>query len=132
MIGWWRGRVKLVLACSAVLLAAALIEGGPAPEGCGAAARALIAESEPGPAERRWADGGAEIWRRKLKGGAQAFILVNRGERAVSIDVIWKEHGLRGSPRVTDVARGRDRGKVHAGFAERVEPGGASVLRVKP
>ena len=39
---------------------------------------------------------------------------------------------LRGSPRVLDVVRGRDRGKVHGGFAERVEPGASSLLKVIP
>lgn len=122
----------MIAECAVALLAAAFLDARPAPEACGAAVRALFAEAAPEKAERRWSDEGAEIWRRPLRRGAWAFVLRNRGKRAVSIDVIWKEHGLRGSPRVYDVLREQDRGKVHGGFAERVEPGGVSLLRVVP
>lgn len=118
--------------CALAMLAAAFLEARPAPEGCGAAVQALFAEAAPEQAERRWYDEGAEIWRRPLRRGAWAFVLRNLGERPVSIDVTWKEHGLRGSPRVYDVLRGQDRGKVHGGFAERVEPGAMSLLKVMP
>jgi hypothetical protein len=118
--------------CALALLAAAFLEARPAPEGCAATVQALFAEAAPEKAQQRWSDEGAEIWRRPLRRGAWAFVLRNRGERAVSIDVVWKEHGLRGSPRVLDVVRGQDRGKVHGGFAERVEPGAVSVLKVIP
>lgn len=118
--------------CTLALLAAAFLEAQPAPEGCSAAVRAIFTEAAAGKAERRWSDEGAEIWRRPLRRGAWAFLLRNTGGKPVSIDVIWKEHGLRGSPRVYDVLRERDRGKVHGGFAERVEPGGVSLLKVNP
>lgn len=122
----------MVVLCTIWLLAGAFVEGRPAPECAGREVAALFADAGKAKAERRWSDEGAEIWRRELRRGEWAFVLMNRGERVVSIDVIWKEHGLSGSLRVRDVGRGEDRGKVHAGFAERVEPGEAVLLRVKP
>lgn len=118
--------------CTLALLAAAFLEAQPPPAGCSAAVQALFAEAAAEKAERRWSDEGAEIWRRPLRRGAWAFLLRNNGNRAAAIDLVWKEHGLRGSPRVYDVLRERDRGKVHGGFAERVEPGGVSLFRVTP
>lgn len=92
---------------------------------------ALYRDAAAAAGERRRNDDGAEIWMRRLKGGEFVFGLINNGKRAAVIDVIWKEHGLKGSPRVWDAFSGESRGKVHGGFGERVEPGGASLLRVK-
>lgn len=122
----------MTLVCAVLTLAGAFLDARPAPEGCSAAVESLFARALPEKAEKRWEDEGGEIWRRRLNNGEWAFVLLNRGQRPVSIDVIWKEHGLSGSPRVYDVLREDDWGKVHGGFAERVEPGEASLLRVQP
>lgn len=119
--------------------ALAFLRGGSTPERCSPDDRrktdavcALYRDAEPPAGELRRDDNGAQIWMRRLKHGEVAFALVNRGKRPAVIDVIWKEHGLKGSPRVWDAFTGANRGKVHGGFGERVEPGGASLLRVKP
>lgn len=121
-----------LLLADAAAVGEAFLAMREAPAGAAEAVVRLFADALPEKAERRWEDEGAEIWRRRLKRGEWAFVLRNRGRRAVSIDVIWKEHGLKGSPRVDEVVRGEARGKVHGGFAERVEPGGWVVLRVRP
>lgn len=115
------------------------LDAGAAPDDCGQARHdavcALFADAAPAPGAKRWSDDGAEIWVRELKNGERAFALINNGARAVVIDVIWKEYGLRGSPRVWDVqatGKAADRGKVHGGFGERVEPGESCLFRVKP
>jgi hypothetical protein len=122
----------LLLAAGPAAVVDAFLKAAPAPAEAGAAVARLFEEALPEKAERRWEDEGAEIWRRPLRGGGWAFVLRNQGKRPVSIDVIWKEHGLRGSPRVYDLFREDDRGRVHAGFAERVDPGRVSLLKVTP
>lgn len=110
------------------------MEGGPAPEACAGKPGicAMWREAGQTPGEVRWRDGGAEIWMRPLRNGDRALALINRGQQAVAIDVIWKEHGLAGSPRVFDVGSRKRRGRVQGGFAERVEPAGVVMLRVRP
>lgn len=76
--------------------------------------------------------GQAEVWVKPLENGAWAVALFNRGQSAAQVDVIWKEIGLGGSPRVRDLWRRQDRGKVHGGFAEKLPPGGAALFRVVP
>lgn len=122
----------VLFTASPAALVEAFLQAKPAPSDASRAMSRLFAEALPEKAERRWEGDGAEIWRRPLRDGAWAFVLRNQGKRPASIDVIWKEHGLRGSPRVFDVLRDEDRGKVHAGFAERVDPGQVSVLKVMP
>ncbi|MBI5283185.1 MAG: hypothetical protein HY858_15985 [Candidatus Solibacter usitatus] len=86
----------------------------------------------------------AEV-RRQLQGeirikpaarGQWDLALFNDLERVISIDVVWKELPMRlkrgWSPHVRDVSKGEDRGRVHGGFAERLEPRGCVLLRVRP
>jgi hypothetical protein len=113
------------------LLPALAAEDGAGP--CERAMRALDALALEPEARRVVEDGaGGEVWVRRLKKGELAVALYNRGARPLQVDVIWKEIGLRGSPRVRDLLKGVDRGKVHGGFAERLEPSQCAVFRVKP
>ncbi len=94
---------------------------------------ALLADADEPRGRLAVEDGaGGEVWVRKLKKGRLAVALFNRGKRPLQVDVIWKEIGLRGSPRVRDLLKGEERGKVHGGFAERIEPSGCALFSVKP
>lgn len=68
--------------------------------------------------------------------GQWDLALFNNLDRVTSIDVVWKELPMRlkrgSSPQVRNLFTGEDRGKVHGGFAERLEPRGCVLLRVKP
>ncbi|MCS7042591.1 MAG: hypothetical protein N2036_10610 [Bryobacteraceae bacterium] len=93
-----------------------------------------VEERAAGPARLAWQDPDGEIWLRPLDDGETAILLVNRTGRPVSLDVIWKELGLGGTRatlRVFDVLRRRNLGKVHGGFAHRLEPGACALFRVE-
>ncbi|GEM_PF-2203819 len=78
----------------------------------------------------------SEIWVKPLSKDEYAVALVNRTNKPVSVDVIWEELGIIKDPgewpRVRDVLARKDRGKVHGGFAERLEGGECALFRVKP
>ncbi|MGB9611257.1 MAG: hypothetical protein ACPL7M_09840 [Bryobacteraceae bacterium] len=94
-----------------------------------------VEERAAGPARLAWQDPDSEIWLRPLNDGEIALLLVNRTARPVSVDVVWKELGLGGTRatlRVFDVLRRRNLGKIHGGFAHRLEPGACALFRVEP
>lgn len=94
-----------------------------------------VEERAAGPARLAWQDPDSEIWLRPLNDGETALLLVNRTARPVSVDVVWKELGLGGTRatlRVFDVLRRRNLGKIHGGFAHRLEPGACALFRVEP
>jgi len=93
---------------------------------------ALAMDTHVGPPRLVYKTGQAELWAGPLEHGAWAVALFNRGQRAAQVDVIWKELGIKGSPRVRDLWKRQDRGKVHGGFAEKLPPGGSALFRVVP
>ena len=84
------------------------------------------------PAVRNAAFQSTEVWVKPLEKGHWAVALFNNGDRLAQVDVIWKELGLSGSPRVRDLWTGRDRGKVHGGFAEKLPPHGSALFKIVP
>lgn len=64
------------------------------------------------------------------------LVLSNTSPRPVSVDVVWRELGFNieagSSPKVRDILARRNLGKVHGGFAHRLEPGQCALFRVKP
>ncbi len=94
-----------------------------------------VEERGAGPARLAWHDPDVEIWVRPLNDGETALMLVNRARRAVSADVIWRELGLgekRAVLRVFDVLKRKNLGKIHGGFAHRLEPGACALFRLEP
>lgn len=87
------------------------------------------------PARLAWQDPDGEVWLRALNDGETALMLVNRSRRAVSLDVIWRELGLgdkRAVLRVFDVLGRKNLGKIHGGFAHRLEAGACALFRLEP
>lgn len=94
-----------------------------------------VEERGAGAAQLAWHDPDSEIWVRPLSDGETALMLVNRAGRAVSVDVIWRELGLgekRATLRVFDVLRRKNLGKIHGGFAHRLEAGACALFRLEP
>lgn len=73
-----------------------------------------------------------EIWVKRLTGNALAVALLNPGDRPVSLDVLFEQLGLKGSPRVFHVWKNEDWGRVQGGFAQRVDPGGGWLFVIVP
>lgn len=96
---------------------------------------ALLVGAIPGTgpgAKCAWQEGPASLWIQPSSDGGIAVLLVNRGQRPVSIDVIFSRLGVRGSPRVRNVTKREDWGSVQGGFAQRVEPGQGVYFRLLP
>lgn len=95
-----------------------------------------IQERSSRPGRRVYKDVHSELWLRPLKGGEFAVAIINLSDRPVAPDVIWNDLGIlkeRGeSPRVRDVLRRENLGKIHGGFAHRLEPGQCALFHVKP
>lgn len=94
-----------------------------------------VEERGAGRARLAWHDPDVEIWVRPLDDGETALMLVNHAQRAVSADVIWRELGLgekRATLRVFDVLKRKNLGKVHGGFAHRLEAGACALFRLEP
>ncbi len=94
-----------------------------------------VQERGAAPARLAWHDPDIEIWVRALNDGETALMLVNRAARAVSADIIWRELGLgekRATLRVFDVLRRKNLGKIHGGFAHRLEAGACALFRLEP
>lgn len=84
------------------------------------------------PAALKTAFGKTEVWTRPLTGGAVAVAAFNNATVAAQVDIVWKELGIAGQPKVRDVLNGKDLGKVHGGFAVKLPAGGAALYRVQP
>ncbi len=94
-----------------------------------------VEERGKGPARLAWHDPDVEIWVRPLDDGETALMIANRARRAVSADVIWRELGLgekRAVLRVFDVLKRKNLGKIHGGFAHRLEAGACALFRLEP
>jgi len=76
--------------------------------------------------------GGEEIWLKPLSGGAWAIALFNLGEQPASPSVLWTQLGIPGTPRVRDLWKGEDWGKVQGGFSHRVEAHSCALFKVTP
>ncbi len=112
---------------------AASREGGAPPmAAANAEVMAIAKDTLAAPARLAHKSSQAEVWVKPIGNGAMAVAVFNRGKRAAQVDVIWKELGLSGSPRVRDLWKRQDRGKVHGGFAEKLPAGGAALFRVVP
>lgn len=73
-------------------------------------------------------DGAGEIWLETEGPDEWRMALVNRGEKTISLDVVWTEIGL---PARVKVWGKKPWGVVHGGFAEKLGPGACAVFRVK-
>lgn len=107
-------------------------EGGPAPPGANQEVVAVHNDKLRQPAVLKAAQLRTEVWIKPLDRGQWAMALFNKSGRAEQVDVVWKELGLNGSPRVRDLSSRVNRGKVHGGFAEKLPPGGAALFLVTP
>jgi alpha-galactosidase len=76
--------------------------------------------------------GAEQIWLKPLSGGAWAVALFNLGEQPVSPSVLWTQLGIAGTPRVRDLWKGEDWGKVQGGFSHRIEPHSCALFKVTP
>ncbi len=80
---------------------------------------------------RAMVDGEGEIWVEKTGEGEWAVAMVNRGEKTISLDVVWTEIGLPEKVRVWASEGRKERGVVHGGFAQKLAPGGCALIRAK-
>ena len=72
---------------------------------------------------------GAEIWTKKLADKSVAVGIFNRGNAAVSVNLIWKDLGLRAKPVVRDLWLRKDFGRAKT-FTAEIPPHGCLLLRV--
>jgi len=105
-------------------------QDGPAPPGTNPELAAIHDDKLRQPAVLKAAHLKTEVWIKPLGHGQWAMALFNLGDSKAQVDVVWKEIGLSGSPRVRDLWTGKDRGKVHGGFAQTLPPQGAALFIV--
>ena len=72
---------------------------------------------------------GVEIWTKKLADKSLAVGIFNRGKSAASVNLVWKELGLRASPVVRDLWVRQDLAKAK-NFAAEIPPHGCVLLKV--
>ena len=77
-------------------------------------------------------NGGTEVWKKPLTGGALAVALLNRGEAAVEIKALWKDLGLKpGETReIRDLWLHKDLGSFTDSFSTKVEPHATVLVKV--
>jgi hypothetical protein len=80
---------------------------------------------------RAMVDGDGEIWVEPVSRDEWGVAMVNRGERTISLDVVWRELGLPEKVRVWASEGRQERGVVHGGFAQKLGPGGCALIRAK-
>lgn len=78
--------------------------------------------------KRAMVDGEGEIWVERVADREWRVAVLNRGDKTISLDVVWTEIGLPVRVRVWGKT---PRGVVHGGFAEKLGPGGCAIFRVK-
>lgn len=76
--------------------------------------------------------GSSEIWARELDGGAHAVLLLNRGDAATNVRVIWEDLGVPGSrnARVRDLWERADLGDHDGWYLRTLAPHACALLRV--
>jgi alpha-galactosidase len=75
------------------------------------------------------APAGVEIWTKKLADQSLAVGIFNRGKAAVTVDLTWKDLGLRARPAVRDLWLRQDLGRAKQ-FSAEIPPHGCRLLRV--
>ena len=75
------------------------------------------------------APAGVEIWTKKLADQSLAVGIFNRGKAAVTVNLTWKDLGLRARPAVRDLWLRQDLGRAKEYSAE-IPPHGCRLLRV--
>lgn len=100
-------------------LVVVLVTAGGAPCGLGKAAG------------QAHVDGDGEIWVEAVAKEEWRVAVVNRGEKTISLDVIWTEIGLPVRVQVWAAEGKQKRGVVHGGYAQKLQPGACAVIRVK-
>lgn len=74
-----------------------------------------------------------EVWRRPLASGAQAVVLLNRGETPSDISVSWQSLGISGPARVRDLWLHADLGTVTDQYtAAAIPPHGSVMVIITP
>ena len=73
---------------------------------------------------------GVEIWTKRLADKSFAVGVFNRGNAAVSVNLVWRDLGLRAKPAVRDLWLRKDLGR-QKNFAAELPPHGCALLRVK-
>lgn len=74
--------------------------------------------------------GATEVWLKPLADGGTALGLFNRGETTAEVAVRWSDLKLSGPRQVRDLWRQRDLGAEAGGYAARVAPHGAELLKL--
>ena len=74
--------------------------------------------------------GDAEIWMKPLEKGGVAVALFNLGETAQDVSVKWADVRFDGTPKVRDLWKHEDLGKVPNGLTTKVEPHGVMMVRL--
>ncbi len=74
--------------------------------------------------------GESEVWARPLDDGSQAVGLFNMGEEEATVQVNWKDLGLKHSAMVRDLWRQRNLGKFHGSFSAKVPRHGVVMVKV--
>lgn len=76
-------------------------------------------------------DGEAEVWAKPLSNGRWAVGLFNKGDAARSVSVKWADLKWSGTPKVRDLWKHADLGKVATGHTAEVGPHGVVLLELK-
>ncbi len=73
---------------------------------------------------------GVEIWTKRLADKSLAVGIFNRGNAAVSVNLVWRDLGLRAKPAVRDLWLRKDLGR-QKNFTAELPPHGCVLLRVE-
>jgi alpha-galactosidase len=84
------------------------------------------------PGRRLRSDGAAQVWARALADGSKAVVLLNAGDKPLSVGVRWSELDLPAGPvRVRDLWAHKDLGHVEKGYtAKDLPPRGCAFVKV--
>jgi alpha-galactosidase len=77
-------------------------------------------------------NGDTEVWAKPLSGGGYAVGLFNLGASAADIEVAWSELKLPDAPRVRDLWRHSDMGRVQGSLKMTTPSHGVVLVRVTP
>lgn len=71
---------------------------------------------------------GADLWTKKLADKSLAIGIFNRGKIALTVNLVWKNLGLRAKPAVRDLWQRQDLGRAKT-FTAEISPHGCVLLR---